>query len=187
MDVRTLCLAVLSFGAASGYEIKKQFETGPIGMFHAVSFGSIYPALTRLESEGLIAGEALEQEGRPDKKIYRLTDGGRGALTDALFAEPAQDRVRSDMAFMLFFAHLTPADHIEARIDGYLAWHRNMIAQIESWDTRTDAAPGQQFIHGLGLSIYRAKLAYIEQNRDSLLAALRTRDAAAQPAMTAGD
>ncbi len=185
MEVRTLCLAVLSFGAASGYEIKKQFETGPIGMFHAVSFGSIYPALTRLESEGLIDGEAHEQEGRPDKKTYRLTASGRAALSDALFGEPAQDRVRSDMAFMLFFAHLTPSDHIEQRLDDYLAWHRRMIDKMGAWDIGEDTAPGQTFIHGLGLAIYRAKLAYIEQNRDRLLAGLRSREAI--PEMAAND
>lgn len=181
MDVRTLCLAVLSVGDASGYEIKKQFESGPIGMFHAVSYGSIYPALTRLEDEGLIAGEAHEQEGRPDKKLYRLTGEGRRALGAALLAGPAEDRVRSDTAFMLFFAHLTPPEHIEKVVDDYIAWHHDRLARIENFDiSRTDKS-GAAFVHGLGLAIHRAKLAYLEENRDWLLDSLRQapqRDAA---------
>src|SRR3546814_8991519 len=34
MDAKTLCLGVLSRGAASGYEIKKAFEEGPFSHFH---------------------------------------------------------------------------------------------------------------------------------------------------------
>ena len=55
MDVKTLCLGVLSRGDASGYEIKKQCEEGPFAHFYAAGFGSIYPALNALWSEGLIS------------------------------------------------------------------------------------------------------------------------------------
>jgi len=48
MDVKTLCLGVLSLGDASGYEIRKMFEEGPFAHFHHASFGSIYPALSPL-------------------------------------------------------------------------------------------------------------------------------------------
>ena len=53
MNVRTLCLGVLSFGEATGYEIKKEIEEGPFSHFIEASFGSIYPALTQLLGEGL--------------------------------------------------------------------------------------------------------------------------------------
>lgn len=179
MDVRTLCLAVLSAGSASGYEIKKQFETGPIGMFHAVSYGSIYPALTRLRQDGLIAGEAHEQEGRPDKTLFQLTRAGRHALVEALMGEPGEDKVRCDTAFMLFFSHLVPAEHVEAVVDDYIAWHHERLAKIDSFDlSRTDKA-GVAFVHGLGTAIHRAKLAYLEENRDWLIDALKRAPAAA--------
>src|SRR3546814_3071348 len=55
MDAKTLCLGVLSRGAASGYEIKKAFEEGPFSHFHQASFGSIYPALNALSADGLVA------------------------------------------------------------------------------------------------------------------------------------
>jgi hypothetical protein len=44
VHVKTLCLAVLSMGDASGYEIKKLLE-GPFRHIHEASFGAIYPAL----------------------------------------------------------------------------------------------------------------------------------------------
>ncbi|MEE8545632.1 MAG: PadR family transcriptional regulator, partial [Alphaproteobacteria bacterium] len=51
MDVRTLCLGVLSEGGASGYEIKKKLEQTYRHFFQA-SFGSIYPALSRMTEDG---------------------------------------------------------------------------------------------------------------------------------------
>ena len=50
MDVKTLCLGVLSRGEATGYEIKKQCEEGPLAFFYAAGFDSIYPALNALKN-----------------------------------------------------------------------------------------------------------------------------------------
>ena len=80
MDVKTLCLGALSRGDASGYEIKKAFEEGPLSHIHEASFGAIYPALTELERQGLVTGREMAQEKRPDKKVYALTEAGLGAL-----------------------------------------------------------------------------------------------------------
>ena len=48
MNVRTLCLGILSLQEASGYEIKKDVEDGVFCHLIDASFGSIYPALTQL-------------------------------------------------------------------------------------------------------------------------------------------
>src|SRR3546814_11137191 len=68
MDAKTLCLGVLSRGAASGYEIKKAFEEGPFSHFHQASFGSIYPALNALSADGPVAVRAQAQQKRPQRK-----------------------------------------------------------------------------------------------------------------------
>jgi DNA-binding PadR family transcriptional regulator len=84
MDVATLCLAVLAHGPASGYEIKKELEDGAYSHFFRASFGSIYPALARLAQEGFVTGREQEQAKRPDKKVYRLTPGGKRELSRRL-------------------------------------------------------------------------------------------------------
>ena len=61
MNVRTLCLGILSTEEASGYEIKKDIEEGLFSHFIEASFGSIYPALTQLTAEGLLTVRAEEQ------------------------------------------------------------------------------------------------------------------------------
>ena len=84
MDVRTICLAILTRGDATGYEIKKLFEEGGYRHFVEASFGSIYPALTALAGDGLVTCTAVPQDGRPDKKVYHLTSRGRLELLRAV-------------------------------------------------------------------------------------------------------
>ena len=84
MDVRSLCLGILSLGDASGYEIKKAFEDGALSHIHAASFGSIYPALNALVDGGLAVVREVEQEKRPDKRVYSITPAGQTALRLAL-------------------------------------------------------------------------------------------------------
>src|ERR1043166_3201232 len=79
MDVRTICLGILTRGDATGYEIKKLFEDDDYQHFVEASFGSIYPALSRLTEEGLVSVREEAQEKRPDRKVYSITPAGRAA------------------------------------------------------------------------------------------------------------
>lgn len=44
------------------------------------SEGTIYPLLSRLRREGLVATTWRESRAGPPRRYYRLTDAGRGAL-----------------------------------------------------------------------------------------------------------
>src|SRR5690242_12327400 len=101
MNVRTLCLGVLTMGEATGYEIKKEIEEGLFSHFIEASFGSIYPALTQLLSEGLLTVRAEEQTGKPDKKVYAITEAGRRALERQLAVIPAKDKFKSEFLFQM--------------------------------------------------------------------------------------
>ena len=78
-DLEALVLGALDGGAAHGYEIARRIKATSEEAL-AVGEGLLYPALHALEREGLVAAEWVPQEGRPNRKVYRLTDAGRGAL-----------------------------------------------------------------------------------------------------------
>jgi len=169
MDAKTLCLGVLMLGDASGYEIRKMFEEGPFAHFQDVGYGSIYPSLSRLAEEGLVAISGAPADGRPEKKVYRATDAGRAAFRSALARPPASDKVRSDTCFLMFFAeHLDPA-HLRAVYDEYLALHRAQVAFMQTLSPE-GVSKGRLFVRGLGLAYYQAIAAYMEENRDLLFA-----------------
>jgi DNA-binding PadR family transcriptional regulator len=170
MDTRTLCLGVLNRGDASGYEIKKSFEEGPLAHFQEASFGSIYPALTRLAQDGLVVCRAQPQDKRPDKKLYSITEAGRTALEGALHRPPTEDEVRSDFLFVLFFAHLLPTATLNRLIDERIAWYEDVLQRMTENADLDNRPAGERFVHGLGLAVYRCARDYLRDNRATLLA-----------------
>ena len=175
MDVPTLCLAALSRGPATGYDIRKAFEDGPFAHFHEASFGAIYPALRRLEATGAVTATEEAQDRRPDRRKYTLTEDGRRRLVRALRQPPRADVLRSDALVILFFAHLVPPDEAVGVLDGYIAYHRQLLAQLDDTDDRRDCGtPGQRFVHGLGAAVYAAAVRYMENHRAELVDQLST-------------
>lgn len=66
MDVKTLCLGVLSTGDANGYGLKKYVEEA-FSYYHVAGFGSLYPALADLTYHGDVRCRELEQVKCPAK------------------------------------------------------------------------------------------------------------------------
>lgn len=175
MDIKTLCLGILTLGEASGYELKKHFEDGPISQFHHAGFGSIYPALGKLHDEGLVTRSEMVQDGRPDKKVYAITSRGLETFRQALAKPPTADKIRSECLLILFFEHLLEAGHSRHVFEEYLASYHRLLACVEARDM-SEMPPGRRFVHGFGMTIYRAIIAYMEDNRGLLLDAAEASD-----------
>ncbi|MBT3358991.1 MAG: PadR family transcriptional regulator [Rhodospirillales bacterium] len=167
MDAKTLCLGVLTRGDASGYEIKKQLEEGPLAHFYSAGFGSIYPALTGLAEAGYVTGTEMVQEKRPGKKIYSITKAGLEAFRNTLGKDPSGDRIRSEYLFIMFFAHFLEPGRADEIFEGYLAQYRATVEAMCCADL-SGLAPGQKFVHDFGLSIYGAIVEFMEKNRHVL-------------------
>jgi PadR family transcriptional regulator PadR len=71
-----LILATLSSGPHHGYQLVLELEEKSAGAFR-FRHGTLYPILHKLESEGLISGDWLDEPGRRKRKTYQLTDRGR--------------------------------------------------------------------------------------------------------------
>ena len=169
LDVKTLCLGSAPRGDMTGYQIKKHFE-GAFSHFFVAGFGSIYPALGSLTEAGLVTCNDVEQTGRPHKKVYSLTPSGRLALVDAISKDPGVDSIRSDFLFILFFAHLLPARHVEGLLDGREDWYRQNVARMK--EAACDCGParaGEKFVHGLGIALYETLAQYIEDHRHEIV------------------
>lgn len=70
-------LALLADGEAYGYELANRLEARGIGK---VAGGTLYPALLRLEQQGLVTTEWRAGDGGPGRKFYDLTAAGRDEL-----------------------------------------------------------------------------------------------------------
>ncbi|MGH2976889.1 MAG: PadR family transcriptional regulator [Gaiellaceae bacterium] len=73
-----MILAVVGAGPAHGYSVIEQLRRRSGGVFD-LQEGTVYPALHRLEAEGLLASSWATASGRR-RRVYRLTRRGRSAL-----------------------------------------------------------------------------------------------------------
>ena len=168
MDVKTLCLGVLTEGDKTGYEIKRCFEKG-FSHFFVAGFGSIYPALAELSRRGLVTCRSVEQEGRPDKKVYSITPAGERALVEELMSTPPRHKVRSEFLVLMYFAHMLPAARLEAIIDQMIARWEPTVAEIERCLGAESSTPGMRFAAGYGRAVLGAALAYVRAHKGDLL------------------
>jgi PadR family transcriptional regulator PadR len=75
-DIDALILGVLQL---HGYEIAKRINARDETVLR-VREGQLYPILHRIENEGLISSEWVQQDGKPARRLYRLTEPGRRQL-----------------------------------------------------------------------------------------------------------
>ena len=169
MDVKTVCLGMLTDGAASGYDLKKQFESS-FAHFFAAGYGSIYPALSSLAEQGLVSFVQIPQAGKPDRKVYEITDAGRDFLLRALEHPTPSHKLRSEFLATMCFAHLMPKDHVQTILNNRLEECEKLAAMIA--EVRDNCSgnwpPGMFFVAGFGDAMLQTMKTYVEQNRHLL-------------------
>ncbi len=168
MNTPELCLGALLWGEASGYEIKQRFET-TFRHFQQASFAAIYPALARLEQDGLVTARIETQEKRPAKKVYRLTEAGRRHFIDALHTSGAGETFRSDFILLMFFAELLDGDKIASIFEQHENELRQTLEMLESIRAGGGQSPGQRFTLDYGITMKKAALAFIAQHKADFL------------------
>ena len=178
MDVKTVCLGMLTDGPASGYDLKKQFES-TFGHFFAAGYGSIYPALSSLADKGLVTCEQIPQDGKPDRKVYAITADGTAFLLKALEDPAPSHKVRSEFLATMCFAHLMPTEQVQTVLDSRVEdceYYKEVIAKIEL-DCMHDWPPGMKFVAGFGKAMTEAMKKYVEENRHLLSEETQTKSA----------
>lgn len=169
MDIKTVCLGMLTDGDASGYDMKKCFESS-FGHFFPAGYGSIYPALATLARNGLVEFEQVLQDGKPDRKVYNITEKGREALMEGLANPNPSHKVRSEFLATLWFAHLMTDKQIDTVVENKLEELDEIVKLIEEF-AASDChrmGPGAQFVAGFGIHMMSSFKQYIEDNREQL-------------------
>ncbi|MXN64322.1 PadR family transcriptional regulator [Stappia sp. GBMRC 2046] len=169
MSVKTLCLAILNCGDATGYEIRKHLTEGKFSYFEDASYGSIYPTLARLEADRLVTVREEPQPGRPARKIYSITDEGREAFRRLLAEPPAPDTFRSPFLLVAMWAELAGPHVIKNALEERKTNLREEIEKLSAIREET-GHPGTRFIVEYGLNCMRNDLAFLERESHRLVA-----------------
>ncbi len=167
MNIRTICLAMLAHGEASGYDLKKGWENGPFSYLGGASFGSIYPALAKMEEGGLIRSREESQPGKPPRRVYALTERGRAAFLSEMSETPEKDIFRSHFGIIALCAPFLPRETIARAIDERLDQQRREIEALEPLIEREkDTSVG--WLIEWGVAQFRNEVDFIAANRARL-------------------
>lgn len=93
---------LLSRRPLTGYELKKRFDSSITFFWHA-EHSQIYAELKRMKKDGLVTFTVEQQDGRPNRKVYRLTAQGLAELRDWL-AQPSPLHELKDEMLVKSFA-----------------------------------------------------------------------------------
>lgn len=106
-----LCLVLMK--PSSGYDLCKIFETTPMAHYSS-SPGAVYPALKRLEGNGLLSAETEKADSLRPRKVYRPTEAGvaavRAWITAPLTRDDMVERMDEVMMRFAFLGHVAGDD-----------------------------------------------------------------------------
>lgn len=100
-------LVLLSFGPASGYELKQRADNTVRHFFAAPAMSQIYAELDRLAASGLVADRPERRGGERETRVFSLTAAGRDELQRWLADDPLPTTVfKSHLALRLVVGYL---------------------------------------------------------------------------------
>ena len=178
MNVRTICLSILYEGEATGYEIRKLSVEGEYSYFVDASYGAIYPALQKLETDKFVTSRIEQQAGKPAKKIYSITPLGRREFINSLFEQLGEDEYRTEFMLCARFAPELPRSLVTQRLNERLDSLDQAIAEMDRLaDNHT--SPADRWIIDYGRSCMAFARDHIGAHMGELIAMARPDAAAA--------
>jgi DNA-binding PadR family transcriptional regulator len=155
-----------------GYLIKKLLCEGN-GRDFGINDGLLYPALARLEREGLIRKEVVHQEKSPSKHTYHATRKGEEAFFGWLMASAGEeDPFRYDFylrfGFLVkatFFRHLDPRA-VREKVERQIAEAREKSRDFRQVREKMNAEEVDWYrlkIMDFGVGYQALKLQWLEQ------------------------
>ena len=182
-------LRMLSFAPMSGYELK-QYADKSIGHFYwSPAKSQIYAELRRLRDAGLASEEHVEQENRPDKRVYAITEAGRAKLADWINnAEFEQDVFKSTLMLRLFFGKAGSPESLLRLLRENLELVNQHLSELEAMEREClDAGDDYDATYSLitiraGLHLHRATVEWSHESIKSLEKQIASRLGGSKPA-----
>jgi DNA-binding PadR family transcriptional regulator len=171
MSLDHAILGFLGYGPLSGYDLKERFDLS-VAHFWPADQSQIYRTLSKLEARGYTRVKVVKQDNRPDRKVYSITQAGRGELKHWLAAPQGADGGRSARLVQVFFSGQLTDGEILAFFRREAAQCRAGLEQLKKVPERAKSAaesvgePREEWCWYLtlecGIRITEAKLAWIE-------------------------
>jgi DNA-binding PadR family transcriptional regulator len=169
MDIKSILLGFLSRQPLTGYELKKRFSIS-FSFFSGASYGSIYPALKKMEREGLVTQQLEIQDGAPNRKVYSISAAGRKVFIEALTAHYHWEMPKNAfLTRLFFFAHLAPEERkaaVRSHLESLKETQRQLLSTRSEIEARADFYQFQ--CYHFGLRFYQDIIRNVSRVRQAL-------------------
>ena len=123
-------MGLLAIEPMSGYDLGLTIR-GSIGHFWNESYGQIYPNLKKLAGGGFVNCRTQRQKGKPDRRIYSITEKGRERLTEWLAVPPQPEVPRNELLLKLFFGEQVPTQILIGYVEHMAEERRALLGLLE--------------------------------------------------------
>src|SRR5215210_5706645 len=123
-------LGLLARESLSGYDLMNRMKRR-VGFFWHARHSQIYPELTRLEEEGMVSHQVVEQKDRPDKKVYSITGVGLDALKEWVTAPVTLRPVRDELVVKAYCLWLADPSETLALFREQERLHKDRLLRYE--------------------------------------------------------
>lgn len=123
-------LAALRHGESSGYDLAKAFDVA-VANYWTATPQQLYRELDRLTRDGLVVAEVVEQQKRPNKRVYSLTDAGRAALRRFCAEPPRPTAIRDELLVQLEAMGQSDIGAVRTHVGARLAASADKLAAYE--------------------------------------------------------
>lgn len=134
MALRHAILAALLEGEASGYKLSKRFDVS-VANFWTATPPQLYRELEQLAEDGLLSARVVEQERRPNKRVFAVTDAGLDELRAFTIAPTRPTAIRDELLVKLQATDVGDARAVSAAIAERVEQAR---AKLALYDTVRD-------------------------------------------------
>jgi DNA-binding PadR family transcriptional regulator len=165
-------LGLLDYAPMSGYDLKKHFDQS-VSHFWTATQSHIYKALETLEKDGLVTSKVIQQEGKPNRKQYQITDAGRAELNRWVSTPLQVESPREAWLIQVFFAHNATNEEIASLFEKRIEELQAYLAQCQIAQAHIDKSYKQVGLKRLrdlwqltldnGVNYYESEIAWLKK------------------------
>lgn len=147
MKVSTLGFAILGLLAGermSGYDLKLRMGK-PVVYFWQARHSQIYPELAKLEGAGLVSYEVVPQGGKPDKKVYGITDEGLAVVSEWVSKPAEVGPTRDEATLKAYLSWLGDPEETAGSFREVAARHEERLREYEETEKWMRREWGESF------------------------------------------
>ncbi len=157
----------------SGYDLKKAFDSS-IAHFWPASQSQIYRTLSRLTDAGMVEVRVIQQDGKPNRKVYHITKDGKTELHHWLATPLSLTAWREAFFIQFYWADAITRDEVVKLLANRASEHKARLEFfLDASQQLKEKPPGgvwdkvlQPLIVDAGIAVEKAWLAWVERALD---------------------